>query len=182
LLRLETDAGISYEYQDETGTVVIAQTEAVEGEHMTHDARVFASVDPNITRMFLSGSGENPLVSVYQQLPNLPDKDGYEGYFEEMGDNLSTAFGAIWATGAIINPSIDFWMHMHFDKQDEELKLFLGGNDGFPSYEVFARYDGGPWLEMYFWDSKTKGQTPFSLFGAGEISIPTPIDLDFTPD
>jgi len=37
--------------------------------------------------------------------------------------------------------------------------------------EIFARYNGGPWQEIYFWDSNAEEQSPWSLFGFGEISL-----------
>ena len=61
---------------------------------------------------------------------------------------------------------------MTFDPDEESLSVYgFSKHDGFPSYEVFARYNGGPWEEIYFWDSKAQQQTPWSLFGEGEIDV-----------
>jgi len=67
---------------------------------------------------------------------------------------------------------MDFDFQITFDAETEELDLLGHSNhDGFPSYEIFARYNGGPWEEVFFHDSNAENQNPFSLFGSGEFTV-----------
>jgi len=158
-----SDAGPTIQFEDKAGTIPIQSTEAQEGEDMVHTGSVKPFQDK--TLISLRGEGSNPLVSVSHQCPNL---HLCGGYFEQLGDLALTPF-------AIFNPSIDFDFQLTFDSESKELDLLGHSNhDGFPSYEVFARYNGGLWQTIYFWDSNEENQGPFSLFGSGEITADEP--------
>lgn len=42
-------------------------------------------------------------------------------------------------------------------------------------------YDGGPWQTIYFWDFKAQQQSPWSLFGVGEITADDIPPKDLSP-
>lgn len=77
--------------------------------------------------------------------------------FESNENDIWLASNEGESTFAVVNPSIDFDFQLTFDSQSKELQV-LGHStlDGFPSYEVFARYNGGPWQIIYFWDSNAQ--------------------------
>jgi hypothetical protein len=176
---MNTDAGVTKEFADKAGTVQVGQAEAMEGQDMFHQAgtaRRFGSDD--ITDILLVGSAADPLVTVEHQLPKGAP---CSWYFESLGDLAGDLGDTLLAPFAVFVPYIDFSFHMSFDLSEETLKISQGTHDGFPSYEVFARYDGGAWHNVYFWDSKAHGQGAFSLFGKGEFSFFTTITEDLTP-
>jgi hypothetical protein len=49
------------------------------------------------------------------------------------------------------------------------------------SYEIFGRYVGGNWENLYFWDQTTSNKDPMSLFGIGDVLVKEKEMVDLTP-
>jgi len=162
IISMTTDAGPTREYKDKEATILIGEGEAQEGENMFHIAKVLPINGSDETLMYFKGRATDPLVTVHHQLMNGAPSDTY---FETLGDLTTLPL-------TLFVPAVDFDFTMKFDPETRELKVRGGSkHDGFPSYEVFARYDGGPWQEIYFWDHKAEGKGAYSLFGIGDAVL-----------
>jgi len=169
-ISMTSDAGPTVQYENENATGFVEMAEAQEGGQMVH--RVKSRPFQDKTLISLRGEATNPLVTVYNQCPRL---NPCGGYLEQLGDLVLTPF-------AIFNPSIDFDFQMTFDSESKELQVLGHSNfDGFPSNEIFARYNGGPWEEVFFHDSNAENQNPFSLFGSGEFTVGEIDPTDLSP-
>jgi hypothetical protein len=153
----------------------------MEGEDMFHQAGTqLLDASGDITYIRVDGSAMDPLLTFYHQLPNGDNR--HSGFWEGLGDIATDGIDALTAPFAILGPGVSFSFRMKFDLSEETIEVRPWSvHDGFPSYELFARFNGGAWHNLYFWDSKEEGQSPFSMFGNGEIVITAPITKDLTP-
>lgn len=126
--------------------------------------------DAGVTRKYISDDAPNPIAEA-------EDKEGagmkHRAFAFGRQDRTAYRVEGVGKNPLIwpFSPYINYGFTIEVDNCRKDARIDTGRHDGYPSYEVFVRLPGHPWINLYHYDAKKEGATPWQLLGRGDVTV-----------